>query len=201
MSMLEKQREKVARLRAEKQKTAKEAAVTLAAHTDFLTADDLEEGAFGSAKAAALLRKAGEARERDDAMAPALAHAEQQLVQLEREEEKRVRALRWKEAEGYSGDRLTEAKAMAALLAQIAIVYPRFVAANERLVNSLPNSATVDRDAGYLRPEQLSAAVRIELARLGAGFVAAIDQPHLVESLAERFSRADKWIRSFSTEA
>jgi hypothetical protein len=201
MTPIEKQREKVAKLEAELQRSETEATQTTAAHTDFLVGDDSAEGGFGSAKAAALLRKAGEARVHADAMSRALAEARKQVLQAERAEEDRMLAIRWRETFVFSDDRLTEAKIVAELCAQLAVAYPRFLLANQRMVDSMPTSATVDRVAGYMQVDQISALVRIELARCGASFVASVDQPHLVESLAERFTRAHKWIRSMATGA
>jgi hypothetical protein len=66
------------------------------------------------------------------------------------------------------------------------------------LVGALPNANTIDRDAGYLRPEQIDGAIRTELARLGVGWAARLEQPHIAEHMSEKFSRAHKWIRSMA---
>jgi hypothetical protein len=102
MSPIEKQRAKVAALRAEQQRTEAEAATDLAAHSAFVLSDDSEEAAFGSAKAAALLRKAGESRVRADSLTYVLGQAEKQLLDAERAEEKRLLAVQWKGADGHS---------------------------------------------------------------------------------------------------
>lgn len=202
MSPIDKQRAKVAALQAEKQKTAKEAATTRAAHTAFLTDDSGDNSSpFGSAKAAALLRKAGDAREADDAMTHALDHAEKQLLDGERAEERRVLALRWTEANVNSAGRLTDVQTLAALLAQVAAAYTRLAESNGRLYASMPNASSIDMDAGYLRQEQIAGAVLLELARLGCPLVPAIDQPHLAEHLSVKFERVHKWIRSFAAGA
>ena len=201
MSPIEKQRAKVAALRAEKDRTDAEAAADLAAHSAFVLGDDAEEAAFGSAKAAALLRKAGESRVRADSLAHVLAQAEAQLTQAERAEETRVQGLRWRASLSDSAARLDAAKAVAKACADLADAYIQLVTANAKLVDSIPNNTTIDRSAGYFDMQAIEGVTRLELSRLGVAWAAKVSEPHIIEPLAEKFHRTHKWINNMASGA
>jgi hypothetical protein len=189
--------ETIAKLTEQHKRAESEAAAALAAHANALLDD--EDAAFGTAKAAALLRAAGDARERLDSLTFVLAEAKNRQYEAAQNEQRIALRVRWAEAISISEERSKEAVAVAEALAQLANAYARLVDANARLFAAMPNVNTIDLDAGYLRQEQIAGAVKTELARLGCALVPTIEQPHILEHLAEKFNRTAKWVRSLAS--
>jgi len=189
--------ETIAKLTEQHKRAESEAAAALAAHANAMLDD--KDAAFGTAKAAALLRAAGDARERLDSLTFVLAEAKNRQYEAAQNEQRVALRVRWAEAISISDERAKEAVAVAEAIATLADAYARLVNANARLFAAMPNVNTIDLDAGYLRQEQIAGAVKTELARLGCPVVAAVDQPHILEHLSEKFNRTAKWVRSLAS--
>ncbi|PXX37646.1 MULTISPECIES: hypothetical protein [Burkholderia] len=159
-------------------------------------ADALLEDGVGSPRVAALLREAGDARERADALRGALSVAQQRYDEAVAAEQAAARKSRRKDAARLAAVRADKMATVAAAAAALADAYSDLMQANTDLRVALDGAASIDMEAAHLGESQLAGDVRTELARLGCSWAALVPEPRLVESLDVKAKRIGAWLQT-----
>ncbi|HEM7873840.1 TPA: hypothetical protein U2L31_000151 [Burkholderia contaminans] len=159
-------------------------------------AEALLEDGVGSPRVAALLREAGDARERADALRGALAVAHQRHGEAVAAAQAAALKSRRKDAARLAAVRADRMSAVASAADKLAEAYRDLMKANTDLHVALDGAASIDMEAGHLGESQLAGDVRIELARLGCSWAALVAEPHVVEPLDAKAKRIGAWLQT-----
>ncbi|MBR8000347.1 hypothetical protein [Burkholderia vietnamiensis] len=181
----------VAALSHEQQVAEQAATAARGAYADALLGDGV-----GSARVAALLREAGDARERADALRGALAVAQQRHGEAVAAAQAAALKSRRKDAARLAAIRADKMSAVAAAAAVLADAYRELMKANTDLHVALDGTARIDIEAAHLGEAQLAGDVRTELARLGCSWAALLPEPRLVEELDVKAKRIGAWLQT-----